>query len=539
MIIRQTIYIFLLFALSLQFCDKVIAQSEYLPLDQQLNFNIGKKINSLSSQAHTSLQPYELQRLGIPTTYDSVLKYGRDYTYEGTSWLGRKIFSEHLLDLKTDEYRLSFDFLPDVGLGYDLADDRETWLDTRAFEFAGSIGKDFSFRTQYFESVAKFPIYIDKFIQKTFVIPGQGFKRYYGPNDYEYGYSVGTISYSPSKYLNIELGQDKNFIGDGYRSMLLSDVAFNYPFLKLTGYVWDLQYSIMWAQFQEPKPSGLNGTEFWPKKYGVFHYLDWNLTKRFTIGFFEAVTWKAVDSTYGYRGFELNYLNPLIFFRPIEYSMGSPDKMKIAVNMKFKLSDNITSYSQILIDEMHISEYIHNRGFWANKNAFQLGIKVFDTFKIKDLCLLSEFNTASPYTYSHGDPLTNYGHYAQPLAHPLGANFYEGVIITNYRIGRFELRAQANIARYGEDSSGVNYGRDIYKSYDTRFRDYGNYTTQGVKTDLHIADLRISYVLNPLINLRLELGLIYRNMVSDISSEKSTWVTFGLRSSFRNLYYDF
>ena len=539
MIKRLKVLLFFMSALILQISNKVLAQSEYLPLDQRLNFSIGREVNSLSSQAHTSLQPYELQRLGVLMTYDSVLAFGRDYTYGGKSWLERKIFSEHLLDLKTDDYRLSFDFLPDVGLGYDLIDDRMTWLNTRAFEFAGSIGKDFSFRTQYFESVAKFPLYIDKFIQKTFIIPGQGYKRYYGPTDYEYGYSVGTISYSPSKYLNIQLGQDKNFIGDGYRSMLLSDLAFNYPFLKLTAYVWDLQYSIMWAQFQEPKPGGMNDREFWSKKYGVFHYLDWNLTNRFTIGLFEEVTWKVVDSIYGYRGFELHYLNPLIFFRPIEYSMGSPDKMKIAINVKVKISENIISYGQILIDEMVISEYVHNRGFWANKNALQFGVKVFDTFNIRNLSLLSELNTASPYTYSHWDPLTNYGHYEQPLAHPLGANFYEWVTIANYQTDRFEMRAQFNVARYGDDSTGVNFGKDIYKPYTTRYRNYGNYTTQGIKTDLFIADLRLAYVLNPLINLRIELGVLHRNRVSDLSSEKSTWITLGIRSSFRNIYYDF
>ncbi len=371
-------------------------------------------------------------------------------------------------------------------------------------------------------------------------MPGQGYIHFNGTTAYESDYPTGTISYSPSKYLNLLLGQDKNFIGDGYRLMLLSDVAFSYPFLKLTAYVWDLQYSIMWAQFQEPKPGALppDGA-YWPKKYGVFHYLDWNVTDRLTMGFFEAVTWKQTDSVYGYRGFDLSYLNPLIFFRPIEYSMGSPDKMKIGFTAKFKLSDNTLAYSQLLIDEMVINEYLHFRGFWADKYAFQLGFKAFDVLGMKDLSALSEFNTASPYTYSHWDYMTNYGQYEQPLADPLGANFYEWVTIANYRIKRWELRAQLNVARYGADSANTNFGGDIYKSYNTRVRDYGNYTTQGVRTDLYIADVRVAYVLNPLINLRLELGINYRNQVSTLNPEKSTWVTLGIRSSFRNIYYDF
>ncbi len=79
------------------------AQSVYLPLEYDLSNRIGQQLNSLSSRAHTSLQPYEVSRLGLPASYDSVLTSGRGYTYEGTSWLERKLFSEHLLEVKTDE----------------------------------------------------------------------------------------------------------------------------------------------------------------------------------------------------------------------------------------------------------------------------------------------------------------------------------------------------------------------------------------------------------------------------------------------------
>ena len=196
-------------------------------------------------------------------------------------------------------------------------------------------------------------------------------------------------------------------------------------------------------------------------------------------------------------------------------------------------------YGQILIDEWVIGEYIRNRGFWANKNALQFGFKSFDIFNIRNLSFLSELNTATPYTYSHRDPLNAYAQYEQPLADPLGANFYEWITISNYRAGRFEFMAKMNIARYGADSGKANYGGDIFKSYTTRLHNYGNYTTQGVKTDLYIADVRVSYIINPLTNLRIELDLTYRDEIAAISSQKSAWISLGLRSSFRNIYYDF
>ena len=196
-------------------------------------------------------------------------------------------------------------------------------------------------------------------------------------------------------------------------------------------------------------------------------------------------------------------------------------------------------YGQILIDEWTIGEYIKNRGYWANKHGLQFGLKKFELFGINNLSVLSELNTATPYTYSHWDPLTSYSHYEHPLADPLGANFYEWVTIANYQINRFEMHAQFNVAVYGADTTGVNFGQDIFKSYDTRFRDYGNYTTQGIKTNLFIADLRVAYVLNPLLNLRIELGILHHSLISDLKSDKSTWITLGIRSSFRNIYYDF
>ncbi|HVN48088.1 MAG TPA: hypothetical protein VMU30_04625, partial [Bacteroidota bacterium] len=200
------------------------AQSIVLPLDHTLDIRLGKHLYFDSTKSHTSFHPYILSSLGTNLNYDSLLSGGLKNPSENPSWLERKIFSEHLLDVSAPDYRLYLDFLPDFGTGYDAADHRSTNLDTRAFEIGGTIGNNFAFKTQYSESVAKFPSYLDQYIQRTFIVPGQGYIKPYSANEYDD--VSGSLSYSPSKYLNIQLGQDKNFIGDGYRSLLLSDVAF-------------------------------------------------------------------------------------------------------------------------------------------------------------------------------------------------------------------------------------------------------------------------------------------------------------------------
>jgi hypothetical protein len=517
----------------------LFAQNELLPLDHQLNSRLGKSLYNSAKGVHSSILPYELRDLAESKTIDSVVSVGRVVDTTGGNWLYRKIFSEHLFEIVSDDYRLYADFLPDFVMGRDVAGSRNTVLNTRGFAFGGSITKNFSFTSEFYENQAKFPEYIDAFVRKFSVIPGQGYQKYYDPESFDFAYSSAVLSYRPSQFLGVQGGQGKNFIGDGYRSMLLSDAAFNYPFLKLTGDVWKLKYMCLWAEFQDITVNHGGGDRFtWDKKSGVFHYLDMHVTNRLSLGFFEGIIWLPQDSTFK-RGFEWNYLNPLIFMRPMEFSLNSPDNVVMGLNWRYLVSDRTALYGQVMIDEMTIGEYISNKGYWANKYGVQMGVKAFDPEGVAGLFLQTEVNLASPYTYSHREPLKNYGHYNQSLAHPLGANFYEWVSIAQYGFDRFDLRAQVNVAKYGDDSVGVNYGKDIYKNYSTRVSDYGTFIGQGVKTNLLYADVRVAYVLNPLTNLRFELGAAFRRLSSPSTIQESMTVTFGLRSSFRNLYYDF
>jgi lipopolysaccharide/colanic/teichoic acid biosynthesis glycosyltransferase len=520
--------------------DPSLGQSTVLPLEHQLASRLGRILYASTADIHTSIQPYVLSDFKNFSNYDSLFLVGRSYgVQDSASLLWRKVFSEHLYDAREEDYRIAFDILPDAHMGTDIDGRREVWSNTRDFLCEGSIGSKLSFRTEYFESQSRFPSYLDAFIGKNFVIPGQGYRRLYGAEAHDYGYATGDISYSPTKYLNFQLGHGKNFIGDGYRSMLLSDAAFDYPYLKITASFWKMKYLTMWAQFQDVGQGMAH--EFdraFTKKFGVFHYLDINITDRFALGLFETIIWRNSDSS-GYRGFDVNYLNPVILLNPVEFSIGSPDNSIMGMNARVKIFSNSAIYGQLLIDELSMIEYLHNRGYWANKYGIQIGAKTFAFLGIEDLFLLSEMNMASPYTYSHFDPVTNYGHYNQSLAHPLGANFYESVSIAQYHLNRIEFRAQFNYARYGTDSSGLNYGGDIFKSYFTRIQDYGNFTGQGVDSHVLYADLRIGYVLNPLTNLKIEFGGAYRRQTTPASKDESMVFMLGIRSSFRNLYYDF
>jgi hypothetical protein len=277
----------------------------------------------------------------------------------------------------------------------------------------------------------------------------------------------------------------------------------------------------------------------YPRKYSTTHYLSWAISKRVNLSFFDAIVWQATDSLGRYRGFDIQYLNPIIFLRPVEFSVGSPDNALLGLNLSVVVGKHNVLYGQLILDEFKLSEVTAGNGWWGNKQGFQLGFKTYDPFGIENLYLQTEYNWVRPYTYSQRDPLKNYGHYNQPIAHPYGANFWEYLIITEYNYKRLFFNYQFTYSLYGDDPPGMNYGKDIYKDYNTRVSDYGNYIGQGIKTNLIYNEVKVSYLVNPAYNLNITLGYVNRQTITDAGTDMTNYIYFGLRTSLRNLYYDF
>jgi hypothetical protein len=415
-----------------------------------------------------------------------------------------------------------------------------------------ALGNKFSFNFKALGGKATYTSYTDSTIKETHVIPGIGY-AYLSKSDslnpqYAYQYFSGYASYSPNKIFNFQVGQDKHFWGDGYRSLFLSDVAAPYPFLKITTNVWHLTYVNLYTIMKDAtNPSGFK--KDWLTKYATFHYLGWNATKRINLGLFESIVWQGSDSS-RYRGYDVNYLNPIMFFRPAEYSLGSSDNAFVGFSFKIKAFKKQQFYGQILLDEFVLNEVKRDVkhslgsadttwGWWANKQGYQLGFKSFDLFNVKKLNFQIEFNYVHPYTYSHGSVQQNYGHMNQPLAHPLGANFMESATFINYRHKRLFFEAKFVYAIYGGDSSTTDYGKNIFISYTNRPHEYGNFTGQGFQTTLITASLRAAYVLDTHMNLKIELGFADRMISSTYSTKNTPYVFFGIKTDLCNLYSDY
>lgn len=492
------------------------------------------------SNFHTSVRPYLRNEVNQVINYDSILLYQplkSPWKGKAGEWIWKKVFYEDLIQITGKDFHFAVNPLVNFEVGRDFENDDNAWVNTRGFMAEGNIGSKFFFATRFYENQATFISYIDKDIQSKWVIPQQGAYKGFKTDGYDFSRSEGYISFSPNKYFNFRLGHGRNFFGDGYRSLLLGDAHFPYPYFLISTQIWRIKYINLYAEFMDRKAPHSENLGY-RKKYGTFHYLTTNITNRLKVGLFEAIIWQAQDST-GYRGFDINYLNPIIFYRPVEFSIGSPDNALMGLNISYTIGEKTAFYGQLLLDEFKLKEVTSGKGWWANKQAFQIGVKWFDIFQLPGLDLQAEVNVIRPYTYSHSDPITNYGHYSEPLAHPMGANLVESQNFIRYHHGRWHFVYQLQRVQYGADTAGLNFGKDIFLSYSNHPFDYGNYIGQGLKSILWRHDFKASWIINPAYNLNLSAGIVYRQLKNDLANDQTLFIYIGLSTSLEKLYYDF
>jgi len=512
------------------------SQERNVYLNRDIMNRYEKAMNAPGFQNHTSIKPYRISEVNRKINTDSAdggfIKIPKDNLF----W--RKVRKEHLIDVNGDNYFVGVDPLFNLQGNYDFKDKDFTNTNTRGFQVLADLGKkkQLSLYSSFYENQSSFPSYLDSFVRDSRVVPGQGSpKSFY--SGFDYAFASGYVSYSPVNYLNFQFGQDKHFIGDGYRSLFLSDNATNYPFFKITAEFWRIKYMSMYAQFLDyrvPKDKDFG----YNKKNTTVHYLSLNVTKKLNLGLFESVIWANRDSS-GYRGFDVAYLNPVIFLRPVEAGLGSPDNALIGFSLNYKIHENVVFYSQLLLDEFKLSEIRKGTGWWANKQSAQVGIKWFDIAGVKNLMFQTEFNYIRPYTYSHWSSGQSWEHMNQPMAHPRGANGWEWLGIANYRFNAWTFEGKIIYSEFGTDTANLNFGGSIWKSYNDRVSDYGNTTGQGLANKLIYLEGRVGYLINPASNMIVEGGGTVRNQQYGNKEKSNIYLFLSLRTNLFNKYYDF
>jgi hypothetical protein len=310
------------------------------------------------------------------------------------------------------------------------------------------------------------------------------------------------------------------------------------PLLRLTANLGPVQYMVAWAYLEDIREQKFDTFGSNRRKWALFHYLDWNVNNRLSFGFFNALITPEADADGNRRGFDVNFINPILFSSSLGPSGSPKDNVFMGFTGKYKIFDKTAIYGQLMLDRFKAKTFFSG-GNNDNTNGVQLGIRGADIFKINRFNYLFEFNTVKPYTYSSTQPLDSYTFFGDPLAHPFGANFREFLGILNYSIGRFDFQGQVDYGKYGSDATPAdNNGKMIYKPYPSN-PNPAPVIGQGVSTQLYYTEGTVSFLINPKYNLRIELSGLYRMEKTAQTNFKTGLISFGLRSSFRNLYHDF
>ncbi len=519
-----------------------------IPLSHHNYFLFDAAMNQVGANNHTAQKPYLYSDVN---QYYDFKERNKQWSMNKTSWFGRKWWDEHFITIKGKDYWLTVDPGVDLQAGKDTDADIDTYNNTRLAYVQGGIGKQIGFFAVVYESQGRFADYFNRFAEarrpdggNPAIIPGRGIAKRFRDDSYDYPIATGHVSYSPSKWFNVQLGHGKLFLGDGYRSLLLSDNASPYPFFKLNTTFWKLKYTNTWMSLRDVRPEVTADGSF-RTKFMANHYLSYNVTKRLNIGLFESVIWENDND----RGFDFNYINPVIFYRAIEFSTGSRGgNALIGISAKYKFTDRINAYGQLIIDEFSSSDFFGSEGSYKNKQGYQLGAKYYHAFGIQNLMVQAEYNRVRPFTYSHNTVVLNYGHNNQSMAHTLGANFSEFIGIARYQWNRVFADAKIIVAKRGfefnTEDDMLFYGGSIYGTEDNRVSDLGNELAQGNTTDFFHAELQAGYVINPASNLKIYGSVIFRDFKPMLNTEsvfenQTTWINFGIRTDLFNWYYDF
>ena len=487
---------------------------------------------------HTSIKPYDMTEVNQIVNIDTL------YVKECKNKLVNHLLNNYWVRFRSDILNFNINPTFNFELSQHNGDNNDDigWINDRGVFVNGNITDKVYFYSAFHEIQSNFTDYRRDRIKELGrnTIPGISRGKAFGEKGgLDYAYAEGFVSYIPNRYFGFQLGHGKNFIGDGYRSLILSDNAQNYPYFKVTTNVWHFKYIMMWSQ-QYYLDQNHKGNTRYPKKWNVMHYFDWSVTKWLNVAFFETINWG--DDTLGtQRGFEFNYINPCIFLRPVEFSIGSPDNCLMGLTGTLTLWKNHVFYGQFILDEFKFSEFKKHSGWWGSKYGLQAGYKTFDIAGVKNLDFQTEFNYVRPFIYSHFTYSQNYAHAGQPLAHPRGSNFYESVSFLRYSWKRFFFDARYSYMVYGADTTGTNYGGDIFKLYQTRTQEYDNKIGIGAdKNVITYKDFTVSYMLNPKSNMTISLGVTNRTQKCDIHDDTNQWMYFiGFRTNLNNFYYDF
>lgn len=491
----------LLLASALVLAAALRGQAGWLPLSREVEQPYAAELGRWKSDAHTALRPHRVKEVRALARHDSLRPTAAIAALDrwAGAWNGRRTRWGPLLDLSGNA---AYDTAASGGFRAGAG----AWLER-------DLGERLTLHASGMAWAERLPPYLDSLARATLVVPGEGHAypgaAFTGHHDWQ-----AYASWDAGRFFNFTAGRGKHFIGEGHRSLFLSDEATSYPYLRITTSVWRARYQNLFMALNDIRGAGGDPARF-QRKWASMHYLSLNAHERINLAVFEAIVWSQGDSAFP-RGFDVNYLNPVIFYRPVEYSLGSPDNALLGFAVNVKVGRRSLIYTQLMLDEFLMNEVRAGNGWYANKQALQAGIVARDAFGREGLTLRAEWNMVRPFMYTHSDTRQNYAHFGQPLAHPYGANFQEVLAHADWARGRLRYSLRGSMAWLGSDTL-ESFGSNIFRPESDRprrpnglFRNYNYAIGEAVEYQLFFGELRAGWLIDPATATRIEVAWLAR-----------------------------
>ena len=405
------------------------------------------------------------------------------------------------------------------------------YTNVRGAEMRGRLLNKVGFYSQFSDDQERPFSYVNDWAKAHHAFPSMS---YYvrKKNNYDMFMGLGYVDANfLNESLNVTFGYDKHFIGDGIRSLFLSDFGAPSTFLRLR---WKLGKWSYQNLFTEGIADHIPTDDYLrPKKYMAFHKLDVQLTNWLRLGLFES-------TVIGKSKMTVPLFNPIILGNSLISLGDNSCNTGIGFDFKAIALKKFQLYGQSYWDRVDFAKL--GKGSWKNQWAFQLGGKYFNMAGIANLDGQIEWNSARPFTYSGSDIYNNYTHYNQPLAHPLEASFSEWLAQLKYQpIKNLYIETRFAHFKRGVDTSALeNFGNDIFKPDNTHLQNEGWSLISGHKVKGIYLNINAAYQINP--RIFLEVGYNYLNKAFQNKSKATTTSSAfygGLRWNFIRRQYDF
>lgn len=334
-----------------------------------------------------------------------------------------------------------------------------TYWNSRGIRAAGRLGRLF-FETRAQENQRDPSVYAYDALRRT--APRYGFVKRFGDDAYDYFTAEGVVGYH-DRFVEARFGRGRNRWGAGRGTLFLSDYSAPYDHLQIRAHAGPVTYASTFARFTTPDRDPRGRDLVLPSKYGAFHRFAIDLG-RVELEAFEAIIFH--DDTLGgtRRGFEIGYLNPVIFYRSVESELGSGDNALIGLGASARPVDGAEVYGQVLIDEFAAADI--GTSSWRNKFGFLAGAHVVD-LGLSGLETRVEYARLRPHLYGHRSVSSAYTHYGDVVGHPIGPNADDLMLALDYRP---TLKATAGLTvartrRGREPLADSTVGADPRRSY--------------------------------------------------------------------------